>query len=151
MSSTRMLPWVGLSRLPISCSSVVLPEPDRPASATSSPGSTTNPMSSSTSASPYRRQTCSTTTRAPGMRLLLGRQQPRDLDGPGAGLDHDHQRQLMADGLTGELQRVAARPVPERDAGLGPHRAARARVADEELVAVRPAQLGAALGRRPRD
>src|ERR1700733_12202500 len=141
MSSTRMLPRVGLSRRPISRSSGVLPEPDRPASHPSAPGATTNPMSSSTSAWPYRRQTCSTTTRAPGMRLLLGRQQPRDRDGPGAGLDHDHERQLMADSFARELQRVPTLPVLERDPGLGAHRAARGRLADEELVAVRTAQL----------
>ncbi len=37
----RTVPAVGLSRVPIRCSSVDLPDPDGPATATSSPAATT--------------------------------------------------------------------------------------------------------------
>jgi len=67
MSSTKIEPEVGLSRLPISCSSVVLPDPDGPVRATSSPGSTRKLTSRRISAAPCARFTSSRTIRDPGI------------------------------------------------------------------------------------
>ncbi len=47
-----IVPAVGRSSAPISCSSVVLPEPEGPVSATSSPGSIVNETSRRICASP---------------------------------------------------------------------------------------------------
>ena len=51
---TRTAPVVGLSRVPIRCSSVVLPDPDGPATATSSPWATAKltPRSAGTGGEP---------------------------------------------------------------------------------------------------
>ena len=105
--STR--PLVGCSSPPIRFSSVLLPEPDRPVTASISPGATCRVASRSASICPYRRPACSTRTSAPAGALTCATviAQSRFTVWP-ARLDHDPQRQrLRRPRSAGKIERVA--------------------------------------------
>src|SRR5438067_13366174 len=89
--STSMRPDVGASRAPISDSSVVLPEPDGPVSATNSPGSSvSDTLATATTGPGWTRLTSSTTTRAPAFAATYDSAADTDQERAGDPESHDH-------------------------------------------------------------